>query len=121
MLIRLPLPSTATAVVFAAIFTSSVGAASQTVGEYGAGDRVAFRGCQAISQNDVRWAILHDPQVEVASTPSSPLDEYVSLLGRRTALAYLANGFPVASASARIEGGKILVQIIEVSVTAKQA
>jgi WD40 repeat protein/serine/threonine protein kinase len=93
--------------------TSSVVAAGQTVGNYGASDRVAFRGCQEISQGDVRWTILHDPEVVVASTPSSPLDQYLSVLGRKTKVAYMANGFPVAAASAQIEGGKILVQITE--------
>ena len=92
---------------------SSVVAAGQTVGGYGAGDRVAFRGCQAISEGDVRWVILHDPEVVVASTPSSPLDTYLSVLGQKTKVAYLANGFPVAAASAQVEEGKILVQITE--------
>lgn len=113
MLIRVPFPSAITALVFAAMFTSSVAAASGTVGDYGADNRVAFRGCQVISQSDVSWAILHDPEVQFASTPSSPLDQYLSLLGQRTKLAYLASGFPAAQASAHIEGGKILVQIIE--------
>jgi hypothetical protein len=113
MLIRLPLPNIATALVFAAMFASSVAAASPTVGDYGADDRVAFRGCQVISQSDVRWALLHDPDVQFASTPSSPLDQYLLLLGEKTRLAYLASGFPAAQASAHIEEGKVLVQISE--------
>jgi hypothetical protein len=113
MLIRSPLQTAATLVVFVAMFASSIAAASQTVGTYGADDRVVFRGCKAISERDVRWTILHDPEVQVATTPSSPLDEYLLILGRRTRLAYLASGFPAATAAAQIEGGKILVQITE--------
>ncbi len=52
-----------------------------------------FKGCKAMSAENVRDQLKRDWEVEVAATPSAPLDEYLAALQRRVLAGYQACGF----------------------------
>ena len=55
-----------------------------------------FKGCNIIPAERVRDELKRDWEVEVAATPSAPLEEYLTTVQRRVTSGYLACGFPNA-------------------------
>jgi hypothetical protein len=85
------------------------------VGTIGDLNAVEIYGCRLISPDVVRHALVMSEDVQIASSPSAPLDEFVTLVQRKLLAGYLDSGFANVEVTADVDpsGKHLLVRVNE--------
>ncbi len=91
------------------------GEAGSIVGRLGDPKLLQFNGCKLMNAERVRDELQKDFELEVAATPSAPLDEYLAVLQRRLEVGYQASGFPNVKLdiSANADKSAVIVKVEE--------
>src|SRR5687768_11794078 len=90
-------------------------AAGEVVGDLGSPSALQFEAGLTFTPEEIRDALNHDLDVQVASAPTAPLADYTAVLRKRLALGYQRRGFPAAAVdvSADRDRGAVVVKITE--------
>lgn len=88
-------------------------AAPAPVGPLGDAARIDVAGCQKMTADQIRAGLRSSAPVQVASTPSAPLDDYLETLRRQTVLGYHCAGFPNAAIAVARQGDRVRITVEE--------
>ncbi|MGA2440135.1 MAG: hypothetical protein ABSH08_04205 [Tepidisphaeraceae bacterium] len=93
----------------------SLRAADSLVGVAGDITAAEVRGCRLVSADKLRHALLVDAAVQLAGSPSAPMDEFIKTVQRSSQEDYLANGYANARVGVELDpsGHHLLIHVNE--------
>jgi hypothetical protein len=93
----------------------ALAADGEVVGGFGDSRSLLIEGCRSLKVEQVRKAIAGDLQLQIASTPSAPLDKYIRLLRERVMVGCRRAGLPEAGVTVtrRPSDKRLLLHITE--------
>jgi hypothetical protein len=102
-------------VALLAVACQNLNAADSLVGVTGDIATAEVEGCQLVSAEKLRHALLVDAAVQLAGSPSVPMDEFVETVQRSSQEDYLTNGFGSAQVKVELDpsGRHLLIHVNE--------
>jgi hypothetical protein len=75
--------------------------------------RVDVVGCEKLTPEQIRAGLWDSTEVQLASTPSAKLADFLDVLQRQTVLGYRCGGFPDAEVKVVEKGARIEISVVE--------